>query len=137
MTRKTPLARIGEGPTRNPACGRGELRRTGARPSWPAPCMQPIRSRSHGEGPTTMLTTATTQMTVCLRLTKAISRAQSLDDIYGAALDALAEGLGIARASILLFDPDGVMRFKAWRGLSQEYRRAVEGHTPWTPDAPE
>src|SRR3954453_2603137 len=98
---------------------------------------EPIRSRPYGEGPTTMLTTATTQMAVCLRLTKAISRAQCLDDIYGGAPDALGEGLGIARSSVLLFDPDGVMRFKAWRGLSQEYRRAVEGHTPWTPDAPE
>ena len=26
------------------------------------------------------------------------------------------------------------MRFKAWRGLSETYRRAVEGHSPWTPD---
>src|SRR5512132_692947 len=23
------------------------------------------------------------------------------------------------------------MRFKAWRGLSEPYRRAVEGHSPW------
>ena len=42
-----------------------------------------------------------------------------------------------------LLDPrlrrDGVMRFKAWRGLSDEYRRAVEGHSPWPRDvhAPE
>ena len=27
------------------------------------------------------------------------------------------------------------MRFKAWRGLSDSYRRAVEGHTPWLPHA--
>jgi PAS domain S-box-containing protein len=69
-------------------------------------------------------------------LTRAISRTRTVDDIYGAALDALAQGLGVARASILLFDPDGVMRFKAYRGLSETYRRAVEGHTPWTPDTP-
>ena len=25
------------------------------------------------------------------------------------------------------------MRFKAWRQLSDSYRRAVEGHTPWAP----
>jgi PAS domain S-box-containing protein len=80
-----------------------------------------------------MLTTANPQMTVLLRLTEAISRAATLDDIYGAALEALAAGLGVDRTSILLFDPDGVMRFKAWRGLSDEYRQAVEGHTPWTP----
>jgi signal transduction histidine kinase len=26
------------------------------------------------------------------------------------------------------------MRFRAWRGLSDEYRRAVEGHSPWRRD---
>src|SRR6186713_2020025 len=70
---------------------------------------------------------------VCLSLTRAISRAQAPDDIYAAALDALEQGLGVTRASILLFDPDGVMRFKAFRGLSDRYRAAVEGHTPWAP----
>ncbi|HWN68378.1 MAG TPA: GAF domain-containing protein, partial [Haliangium sp.] len=40
------------------------------------------------------------------------------------------------RAAILLFDkegPEGVMRFEAWRGLSDQYRAAVEGHSPWQP----
>ena len=67
-------------------------------------------------------------------MTRAISRSAQLLDIYEAALDALSEGLGVRRASILLFDPDGVMRFKAWRGLSDRYRAAVEGHTPWRPN---
>jgi PAS domain S-box-containing protein len=62
---------------------------------------------------------------------------RTVDDIYDAALDALAAGLGVERSSILLFDPDGVMRFKAFRGLSEAYRRAVEGHTPWRPDSPD
>src|SRR5207247_1611739 len=31
---------------------------------------------------------------------------------------------------------DRVMRFKAWRNLSDDYRRAVEGHSPWKPDDP-
>ena len=26
------------------------------------------------------------------------------------------------------------MRFVAWRGLSEKYRKAVEGHSPWSPD---
>jgi PAS domain S-box-containing protein len=38
------------------------------------------------------------------------------------------------RAAILLFDGSDVMRFVAWRGLSFEYRQAVEGHSPWTRD---
>jgi len=86
-----------------------------------------------------MMPTATpnSQIAVCLTLTRAISRAKTLDGIYAAALDALHEGLGVSRASVLLFDPDQVMRFKASRGLSDAYRRAVEGHTPWTPDSPD
>jgi PAS domain S-box-containing protein len=72
---------------------------------------------------------------VCARLVRAIGRTRTVDEIFTAALDALEEGLGITRSSILLFDPDGVMRFKAWRGLSEDYRRAVEGHTPWSPDS--
>jgi PAS domain S-box-containing protein len=72
----------------------------------------------------------------CARLTAAISGSTGVEEIYVAAIDALASGLGVERASILLFDPDGVMRFKAYRGLSDEYRKAVEGHTPWRPDSP-
>ena len=74
---------------------------------------------------------------VCLALTQAISRTPTVEAIYAAALDALRAGLGVSRASVLLFDADGVMRFKAWRGLSDGYRAAVEGHTPWTPDTAE
>ena len=72
-----------------------------------------------------------------LRLAASVGRAASLEDIYAAALTGLRDALGAERASILLFDPDGAMRFKAWRGISDEYRAAVEGHTPWAPgDAP-
>ena len=76
-------------------------------------------------------------MDTCLSLTSAMGRARTLEDLYQAALDALAQGLGVVRSSILLFDPDGVMRFKASRGLSPYYQRAVEGHTPWRPDTPD
>ena len=72
-------------------------------------------------------------LAACLRLTQAVGRTDSLEEIYEAALDAIAAGLHVTRASILIFDSDGVMRFKAWRGLSASYRAAVEGHTPWTP----
>jgi len=75
------------------------------------------------------------KVAVCLSLARALSRTQSLDDFYALALDTLEDGLGVRRASILLFDDDGVMRFKASRGLSDAYRRAVEGHSPWRPDA--
>jgi len=75
------------------------------------------------------------QLVVRLAVSRALGRTRDLDDVYGAALDTLADCLGVSRASFLLFDPDGVMRFKASRGLSGEYRTAVEGHSPWTPDS--
>ncbi|HEU4563223.1 MAG TPA: GAF domain-containing sensor histidine kinase, partial [Gemmatimonadaceae bacterium] len=65
----------------------------------------------------------------------AVSRADGMARIHEAALTGLRNALGIERAAILLFDGAGVMRFAAWRGLSEEYRRAVEGHSPWSRDA--
>jgi PAS domain S-box-containing protein len=73
-------------------------------------------------------------LAICQRLALAISGTRTVDEIQDIALDALTSGLGVSRASILLFDSDGVMRFAAWRGLSDGYRQAVEGHTPWRPD---
>jgi PAS domain S-box-containing protein len=67
------------------------------------------------------------------RLTDRLYRARSQDDVYAAALDAITGTLGCDRASILLFDDEGVMRFVAWRGLSERYRRRLAGHSPWTP----
>jgi len=67
-------------------------------------------------------------------LTDRLYRAESRDDIYQAALDAICNALGCERASILLFDDQDIMRFVAWRGLSDAYRAAVEGHTPWKRD---
>lgn len=80
-------------------------------------------------------TSASRPIGTCLTLTNAISRSRTVEEIYEAALDALHDGLGVERASILLFDADGVMRFTAYRGLSETYRRAVEGHTPWQPES--
>lgn len=84
-----------------------------------------------------MLTAANPQLAVCLTLARAISQTRTVEEIYDIALDALDAGLRVSRASILLFDADGVMRFKAFRRLSDGYRRAVEGHTPWRPDTPD
>src|SRR3954451_13178686 len=72
-------------------------------------------------------------------LTDRLFRSCSLTDVYDAALAAIESTLGCRRASILLFDDSGVMRFVAWRGLSSAYRQAVDGHSPWragdlTPD---
>jgi signal transduction histidine kinase len=58
-----------------------------------------------------------------------------MSEVYDAALDALCQSQRCDRAAILLADDGGVMRFTAWRGLSENYRRAVEGHSPWPRDA--
>lgn len=67
------------------------------------------------------------------RLTDRLYRARSMDDVFSAGLDAITETLGCTRASILLFDDQGTMKFQAWRGLSETYRKRLEGHTPWRP----
>lgn len=66
--------------------------------------------------------------------TRRLQHARSLGDVYEPALDAIGRALRCARASILLFDHAEVMRFVAWRGLSDSYRAAVEGHSPWSPE---
>ncbi len=63
-------------------------------------------------------------------------RAKSLEEIYDSALDAILSALRCERASILLLDDSGVMRFVAWRGLSEGYRKSTEGHSPWKNDEP-
>jgi PAS domain S-box-containing protein len=68
------------------------------------------------------------------RFTDRLYRAASLNDIYEATLDTIDAALHCGRASIQRFDTDGVMRFAAWRGLSDHYRIAVEGHSPWKSD---
>jgi PAS domain S-box-containing protein len=69
------------------------------------------------------------------RLTDDLSRAASVEEVYTVSLDCLQQSLGVERASILLFDTNEVMNFVAWRGLSDQYRSAVTGHTPWRPDS--
>jgi PAS domain S-box-containing protein len=68
------------------------------------------------------------------RMADALGHARALEEIYDEAIDGLMRAMHADRASILLFGDDDVMRFKAWRGLSDDYRAAVEGHSPWTRD---
>ncbi len=81
--------------------------------------------------------TTSKQISVCLELTRAIGRARTLDEIYAAALDAVRDGLGVSRASIRLVDPDGVMRFKAFRGVSEAYRTVASGYAAWAAGSPD
>jgi PAS domain S-box-containing protein len=68
------------------------------------------------------------------RFADAVAGARELDEVLEAALDALLEAAGADRASVLLADDNGVLRFRAWRGLSERYRRSTEGHSPWAAD---
>jgi transcriptional regulator with GAF, ATPase, and Fis domain len=72
---------------------------------------------------------------VLYRLTEAVAAARETAEIYDLAIDALREAVGADRASVLLLDAGGTMRFRAWRRLSERYRAAVEGHSPWTAEA--
>ncbi|MDP2959982.1 MAG: PAS domain S-box protein, partial [candidate division Zixibacteria bacterium] len=74
------------------------------------------------------------QLQTIYQLTGSVSRAEEIEEIYNETLNALERTLKADRSAILLFDPDGVMRFKSWRGLSEGYRKAVEGHSPWSPE---
>jgi PAS domain S-box-containing protein len=71
------------------------------------------------------------QLQLLYELASAVNRGEELNALYDTALDAIISSLKAHRASILLFDHDGVMKFQAWRGLSDRYRLAVEGHSPW------
>lgn len=78
---------------------------------------------------------ARAEMDVIYRLTRDVDRAGTVEQVYELSLDAIREALAIDRAAVLVFDAEGVMRFKASRGISEEYRLAVDGHSPWSPNA--
>ncbi len=81
-----------------------------------------------------MLRQRVEQLQTIYHLSEAVNCAEAIADIYEAALSAFRQALRVDRSSILLFDPDGVIRFKAWHRLSEDYRNSVEGHSPWPRD---
>jgi PAS domain S-box-containing protein len=78
---------------------------------------------------------AVNELSALYRLTDRLYRARSQHEVYDAALDAILGTLSCTRASVLLFDEAGVMQFVAWRGLSDDYRTGLSGHSPWRPGA--
>jgi PAS domain S-box-containing protein len=74
------------------------------------------------------------RQTAFYTLTDQLHRANTLKDVFNASMDAMLNALQSDRASILLYDESQTMRFTAWRGLSDEYRKATDGHSPWQPD---
>ena len=57
--------------------------------------------------------------------------ADSLQTVYQTALRGVQDALDVERAALLVFDASGTMRFVAWSGLSDAYRAAADGHSPW------
>jgi len=72
--------------------------------------------------------------TALYTFTDRLFRAELDHEIYEAGLDAIFSILRCDRASIVLFDDHDTMRFVAWRALSEQYRKAVDGHSPWKAD---
>lgn len=66
-----------------------------------------------------------------------VAGASSLQDVYDGALSGLQQILDVDRASVLVFNDQNIMQFVAWTNLSENYRKAVEGHSPWSPDEPD
>ncbi|MGH9869242.1 MAG: PAS domain S-box protein [Candidatus Polarisedimenticolia bacterium] len=74
------------------------------------------------------------QLSAIYHVSDMAGRSTQIEEIFEAALAELRRALRAERASIQLYDPDGVMRFKAWSGLSDAYRASAQGHSPWTKD---
>jgi PAS domain S-box-containing protein len=77
------------------------------------------------------------QMHVLSGLTESVNRADGPDEIYQSAVQGLVRAAIADRASILIRDIDAGMRYRAWSGLSDEYRGALEGHRPWGHGVPD
>jgi len=75
-----------------------------------------------------------TEQAALHELTDRLHHAKTLEAAYEAALTAITASLPCDRAAILLLDDRREMRFVAAKGLSESYRRAVDGHSPWSPD---
>lgn len=73
------------------------------------------------------------QLTLLYTMADHIQRARHVDLIYEEAVEGLRRAVGADRSALLIADPSGTMRFRAWSRLSETYRRAVDGHSPWAP----
>lgn len=66
---------------------------------------------------------------------QSVVSAERVEEVFDAAIVAIATSLGTSRSAVLTFDEAGILRFRASHNLSEGYRRAVEGHCPWPRDA--
>ena len=85
------------------------------------------KARKHAEA-------AQRETNLLFRLSESIGKANALDEVYEPALECVLAALHVERAAILLLDDAGKMRFRSFKGLSEDYRQSVEGHSPWSPE---
>ncbi|MBL9120084.1 MAG: PAS domain S-box protein [Phycisphaerae bacterium] len=71
-----------------------------------------------------------------LDLATRLARAGDSVEAARAVNDALEAMTGMTRSAVLLFGDDGLCHFVGWRGISERYRRTVDGHCPWTAGTP-
>jgi PAS domain S-box-containing protein len=103
----------------------------------PAECGQAfclVITDLRGQKAQAALMTRTRQQQVLYDLSSAVNRSEPLTVLYEKALDAMLRSLDTDRASIFLTDQEGGMRLTAWRGLSADCRKAVEGYSSGIPD---
>ncbi len=122
------LVERGTGERRNVAVSPTALRNERGKIVGAINCLFDITKRKQTEQ---SLSDAARQRDALYQFALRRQEAKSLKDIYNAALDAIFGALACDRAAILLFDDKGVMRFVTSRGLSERYRKAAEGHSPW------
>src|SRR3954463_10369764 len=75
--------------------------------------------------PLSEVAAASRQRDALYQLSEQLHRAQSLEESFDAAMDAIETALNCDRSAILLFDDAGIMQFVASHGLSADYRAAV------------
>lgn len=92
-------------------------------------------SRARSEADAARMALLSLRAELLYGLAQVVIGATRADEVFEAALDAIGRALATDRSAVLVLDEGGIMRFKAWRGLSETYRRAVEGHSPWPQSA--
>ena len=75
------------------------------------------------------------EQSALFEFTERLQQAWLPGDLYELAMTAITRAMNCRRAAILMLDRTGTMRFVASRGLSETYRSAVDGHSPWSGDS--
>lgn len=98
-----------------------------------APVADAAQRSSAAPVPLSEVAAASRQRDALYFLSEKLLHADSPQETYSAAMDAIETALNCERSAILLFDETRVMQFVASRALSPGYRAAVTGHSPWGP----